>query len=70
MIASGSQTVESALHEASVQPCSISEASANGEAFKAELLDAIDILRDLSDGDLRDLKATIPLQVATKGTLF
>ena len=62
--ASGSQTVESVLYGADLQPCPI------GDASKVELLCAMDILQDLSGQDLRALRATMPLRAAPKGTAF
>ena len=62
--ASSTQTIESPLYDANLQPCPISEAS------KVELLCAMDILQDMSDRDLRELRATMPLRVAPRGTVF
>jgi CRP/FNR family transcriptional regulator len=55
---------ESALNDASLQPSPI------GEASKVELLCAMDILQDMSDRDLRELRTAMPLRVAPRGTVF
>ena len=57
---------ESVLDEAGLQPCPIDE----GESSDTGPLYAMDILRDLSDRDLRELNDTLPLRVAPKGTVF
>ena len=62
--ASSSQAIQPDFSEANLPPCPV------GEAPEVELLSAMDILQGVSDQDLLELRATMPLRVAPKGTVF